>query len=89
LLAHEGENLKEKNSGTQAAEGDSPSAHVLRRSALTFDPSHPLCENICNGYLYMMTQHLLILKGIYGFEFPKRFFDISSRDLTLLSILII
>ncbi len=43
-LACEGENLKEKNSGTQAAEGDSPSAHVLRRSALTFDPSPPLKE---------------------------------------------
>ncbi len=47
------------------------------------------CENICNGYLYVMTQHLLILKGIYGFKFPKRFLEISSRDLTLLSILII
>jgi hypothetical protein len=42
--AREGENWKEKNSGTQAAEGDSPSAHVLRRSALTFDPSPPLKE---------------------------------------------
>ncbi len=40
----EGENSKEKNSGTQAAEGDSPSAHVLRHSALTFDPSPPLKE---------------------------------------------
>jgi hypothetical protein len=28
-------------------------------------------------------------QGIYGFKFPKRFLDISSRDLTLLSILII
>jgi hypothetical protein len=27
--------------------------------------------------------------GIYGFKFPKRFLEISSRDLTLLSILII
>jgi hypothetical protein len=42
--AHEGENSKEKKSGTQAAEGDSPSAHLLRRSALTFDPSPPLKE---------------------------------------------
>jgi hypothetical protein len=41
-----------------------------------------LCENIRNGYLYVMTQHLLILKGIYGFKFPKRFLEISSRDLT-------
>jgi hypothetical protein len=47
------------------------------------------CENIRNGFLYVMTQHLLILKGIYGFKFPKRFLEISSRDLTLLSILII
>jgi hypothetical protein len=44
LPVHEGENLKEKNSGTQAAEGGSPSAHVLRRSTLTFDPSPPLEE---------------------------------------------
>jgi len=27
--------------------------------------------------------------GIYGFKFPERFLEISSRDLTLLSILII
>ncbi len=27
--------------------------------------------------------------GIYGFTFPKRFLEISSRDLTLFSILII
>jgi hypothetical protein len=47
------------------------------------------CENIRNGYLYVMSQHLLILKGIYDFKFPKRFLEISSRDLTLLSILII
>jgi hypothetical protein len=40
------------------------------------------CENIRNGYLYVMTQHLVILKGIYGFKFPKRFSEISSRDLT-------
>jgi hypothetical protein len=41
------------------------------------------CENIGNGYLYVMTQRLLILKGIYGFKFPKRILEISSRDLTL------
>ncbi len=41
-----------------------------------------VCENICNGYLYVVTQHLLILKGIYSFKFPKRFLEISSRDLT-------
>jgi hypothetical protein len=28
-------------------------------------------------------------QGIYGFEFPKRFVEIFSRDLTLFSILII
>jgi hypothetical protein len=44
LPAREGENSKEKNSGTQAAEGDSPSSRVLRCSALTFDPSPPLEE---------------------------------------------
>jgi hypothetical protein len=27
--------------------------------------------------------------GIYGFKFPKMFLEISSRDLTLFSILII
>ena len=27
--------------------------------------------------------------GIYGFKFPKRFLEISSRDLTLFTILII
>jgi hypothetical protein len=52
-------------------------------------PKVAICEKIRNGYLYVMTQHLLILKGFYGFKFPKRFLEISSRDLTLLSILII
>ncbi len=47
------------------------------------------CENIRNGYLFVMTQHLLILKGIYSFKFPQKNLEISSRDLTLLSILII
>jgi hypothetical protein len=45
------------------------------------------CENIHNGYLYVMTQHLLILKGIYGFKFPKKFLEISSRDLTFFLLL--
>ncbi len=47
------------------------------------------CENIhsrmsLSGDLVFSHQ-----QGIYGFKFPKRFLEISSRDLTLLSILII
>jgi hypothetical protein len=47
------------------------------------------CENIhswisLRGDLVFSHQ-----QGIYGFKFPKRFLEISSRDLTLLSILII
>ncbi len=41
-----------------------------------------LCENILRGYLYVCDLAFVILKGIYGFKFPKRFFEISSRDLT-------
>jgi hypothetical protein len=41
-----------------------------------------LCENIRNGYLYDGDLVLVILKGIYGFKFPKRFLEISSKDLT-------
>jgi hypothetical protein len=37
------------------------------------------CDNIRNGYLYVVTQHLLILKKIHGFKFLKRFLEISSR----------
>ncbi len=51
-----------------------------------------LCENILRGYLYGGDLLFVILKGIYGFKFPERFLEISSRDLTsfpLLSILII
>ena len=51
------------------------------------------CENILCGYLYDGDFVFVILKRIYGFKFPKRFLEISSRDLTssfpLLSILII
>jgi hypothetical protein len=39
------------------------------------------CENILCGYLYVSDLAFVILKGIYGFEFPKRFLEISSRDL--------
>jgi hypothetical protein len=47
------------------------------------------CENIHSwislcGDLVFSHQH-----GIYGFKFPKRCLEISSRDLTLFSILII
>ncbi len=40
------------------------------------------CENILCGYLYDGDLAFVILKGIYSFEFPKRFLEISSRDLT-------
>jgi hypothetical protein len=40
------------------------------------------CENIRNGYLYDGDLVFVILKEIYGFKFPKRFLEISSRDLT-------
>ncbi len=40
------------------------------------------CENIRSGYLYDGDLVFVILKGIYGFKFPKRFLEISSRDLT-------
>jgi hypothetical protein len=40
------------------------------------------CENIFHGYLYVCDLAFVILKGIYGFKFPKRFLEISSRDLT-------
>jgi hypothetical protein len=40
------------------------------------------CENIRNGYLYGGDLLFVILKGIYGFKFPKMFLEISSRDLT-------
>jgi hypothetical protein len=40
------------------------------------------CENIIHGYLYVSDLAFVILKGIYGFKFPKKFLEISSRDLT-------
>ncbi len=40
------------------------------------------CENILRGYLYDGDLVFAILKGIYSFKFPKRFLEISSRDLT-------
>ncbi len=41
------------------------------------------CENILLGYLYDGDLVFVILKGISIFEFPKRFLEISSRDLAL------
>jgi hypothetical protein len=40
------------------------------------------CDNILRGYLYVSDLAFVILKDIYGFKFPKRFLEISSRDLT-------
>jgi hypothetical protein len=40
------------------------------------------CDNILHGYLYVFELAFVILKGIYGFKFPKLFLEISSRDLT-------
>ena len=47
-----------------------------------------VCENI-HSWIYLMRgigdSVFSHQDGIYGFEFPKRFFEISSRDLTLFS----
>ncbi len=40
------------------------------------------CENILRGYLYDGDLVFVILKGVSIFKFPKRFLEISSRDLT-------
>ncbi len=40
------------------------------------------CENILREYLYDGDFVSVILKGISIFKFPKRFLEISSRDLT-------
>jgi hypothetical protein len=44
------------------------------------------CGNILRGYLYVVTTVLIHQDGIYGFEFPNRFLEISCscRDLTSL-----
>ena len=41
------------------------------------------CENILCGYLCVFDLVFSQQDGIYGFKFPKRFLEISSRDLTL------
>jgi hypothetical protein len=45
------------------------------------------CENILRGYLCVFDLAFSHLDGIYGFKFPDRFLEISSRDLTLFSTL--
>ena len=45
------------------------------------------CDNILSGYLSVVTTVFSQQDGIYGFKFPKRFLEISSRDLTLSSLL--
>ncbi len=49
------------------------------------------CENILTGYLYDGDLMFVILKGISILKFPKRFLEISSRDLpsSSLSLLLI
>jgi hypothetical protein len=46
------------------------------------------CDNILSGYLSVVTPVFSQQDGIYGFKFPKRFLEISSRDdLTLFFLL--
>jgi hypothetical protein len=76
---------------------DSVFLNALQNAKQLFHVSHPQmtkycimreCENIRNGYLYAGDLVFVILKGIYGFKFPKRFLEISSRDLTSSSLLL-
>ncbi len=41
------------------------------------------CENILRGYLYDGDLAFVILKGIHGFKFPKRFLEIDLTSLLL------
>ena len=45
------------------------------------------CDNILSGYLCAVTTVFSQQDGIYGFKFPERFLEISSRDLTLLALI--
>jgi hypothetical protein len=54
----------------------------------TTDTIKEMCENILCGCLNDGDLVFVILKGIYGFKFPKRFLEISSRDLTSSSFLL-
>jgi hypothetical protein len=47
------------------------------------------CGNIRSRYISVVTTVFSQHDGIYVFKFPNRFLEISFRDLTLLSILII
>jgi hypothetical protein len=44
------------------------------------------CENIIRGYLYVCDLAFVILKGIYGFKFPKVFWR-SLPEISLLHLL--
>ena len=46
------------------------------------------CDIILRGYLYDGDIAFVILKRISIFRFPKRFLEISSRDLTLFTLLL-
>ena len=81
-----------------ASFGESYNGDVLQLAEQIFSLSLPQmmkycimreCENILHGYLYVFDLAFSHQDGIYGFKFPKRFLEISSRDLTLFSILII
>jgi hypothetical protein len=50
------------------------------------DDNQTVCENILHGFLYVFDLAFVILKGIYSFKSPKRFLEISSRDLTSSSL---
>ncbi len=47
------------------------------------------CENIHSWISLIGDLVFSHQQGIYGFKFPKKFLEVSSRDLTLLSFLII
>ncbi len=47
------------------------------------------CDNIYSWISLSCDLAFSHQDGIYGFQFPKRFLEISSRDLTLLSMVII
>ena len=72
-----------------------PFSNLLRRLRCILPRQAPLChhldyhcDNILSGYLCAVTTVFSQQDGIYGFKFPKRFLEISSRDLTLFSTLL-
>jgi hypothetical protein len=46
------------------------------------------CENILWGFLYVFDLIFVILKGIYGFKFPKKVFGYLFKDLTSFLLLL-